>query len=237
MPRRPAAGPAPRPRRRSWAACRTSSRSTRRSVAGRPWRDAIGPATSPRPVCDQLRPVGRRPARRHSVPPGTAGTLAAMSQHTMPERIEQLEQAQGRGAARRLRAVGRAPARQGQAAGPRAHRVPARPGLVPRARHAGPPPRAGRPDRGAALHRRRHHRLGHDRRPQGLRLLARTSPSSAVRSARCSPRRSTRSWTWPCRSARRSSASTTAPAPASRRASSRWPATAASSTATCWRRA
>ena len=51
--------------------------------------------------------------------------------------------------------------------------------------------RRSRP-RGAAVHRRRDHRLGHRRRPQGVRVLARTSPSSAARSARCSPRRSTR---------------------------------------------
>ena len=43
-------------------------------------------------------------------------------------------------------------------------------GLVPRARHAGPPPGPRHGPRGTALHRRRDHRLGHDRRPQGLRL-------------------------------------------------------------------
>ena len=61
---------------------------------------------------------------------------------------------------------------QGQDDRPRAHRVPARRGLVPGARHAEPPRRVGHGPRGvASLHRRGHHRLRHDRRPQGLRVL------------------------------------------------------------------
>ena len=80
-------------------------------------------------------------------------------------------QAQGRGRRSRHRQVAAAPARPGQAARPRAHRPPARSRVVPRARPAGPPPgRVGL--RRPALHRRRHLRLGHGRRPQGLRLLA-----------------------------------------------------------------
>ena len=78
---------------------------------------------------------------------------------------------QERGPARRQPEGRRAPPRQGEADRPRAHRVPARRGVVPGARHAGPAPG---PRHGAggqpALHRRRGHRLRHHRRPAGLHL-------------------------------------------------------------------
>ena len=104
-------------------------------------------------------------------------------------------------------------------------------GHLPRARHARPPPQPRH--RRAALHRRRHHRLGHDRRPQGLRVLP------GLHALRRRPRRGVRredpQGDGPGAQGRRPgrSASTTAPAPASRRARSASPPTAASSTATC----
>ena len=78
---------------------------------------------------------------------------------------------QERGPARGQPEGRRAPPRQGQADRPRAHRVPARRGVLPGARHAGPAPgpRHG-PGGQPALHRRRGHRLRHHRRPAGLHL-------------------------------------------------------------------
>ena len=95
---------------------------------------------------------------------------AAVTDNPMQDKLDDLRQRKDQAYHAGSRAGGRAPARQGQDARPGAHRVPARPGLVPRARPAGPPPRPRRRAGGAALHRRRHHRLGHDRRPQGLRV-------------------------------------------------------------------
>ncbi len=108
------------------------------------------------------------------------------------------------------------------------------PGSLRGARHLRPPPHPRlRHAEAAAVGRRRGHRLGHDRRPAGLRSSRRTSRSSAARSARSWARRCARSWTSPPRSAARSSASTTPAARASRRAWCRWAPTATSSCATC----
>ena len=111
------------------------------------------------------------------------------------------------------------------------------PGQLPGAGPAGPPPGACRRPRGAAVHRRRDHRLGHDRGPQRLRLQP--GLHRLRRRARRGLRREDPQAHGPGPEGRRarSSGSTTAPVPASRRASSRWPATAASSTATCCPRA
>ena len=69
------------------------------------------------------------------------------------------------------RASRRAPPRQGEADRPGADRVPARRGLVPGARHAGPAPGPRHGARGQpALHRRCGDRLRHHRRPAGLPL-------------------------------------------------------------------
>ena len=89
--------------------------------------------------------------------------------HPIEERLEQLaalrEQALHAGARR----GGRAPAQAGQAHRSRAHRPAARSRLVRRARHARPPPGARVRHRGdPPAHRRRRHRLGHRRRPQGV---------------------------------------------------------------------
>ena len=76
---------------------------------------------------------------------------------------------QERGPPRREPPGGRTPPRQGQADRPRADRVPARRGVLPGARHAGPAPgpRHG-PGGQPPLHRRRRHRLRHHRRAPGL---------------------------------------------------------------------
>ena len=83
--------------------------------------------------------------------------------------------------------------KRGQAHRARADRAPARSRLVRRARHAGPPPCPRLRHRGhPAAHRRRGHRVGHRSTAARCSCSARTSPCSAARSARCSPRRSTR---------------------------------------------
>ena len=77
-----------------------------------------------------------------------------------------------RGAPRRQREGGRAPARGGEAPRPRARREALRPGLVRRARPLRPPPRSELRDDGSPpVRRRRRHRLRHDLRPPRLRLL------------------------------------------------------------------
>ena len=77
------------------------------------------------------------------------------------------------GAARRQRARGRPPARAREAARARARRETARLGLVLRARSLRQAPRVElRNARAAALRRCGRHRLRHDLRPEGLRLLA-----------------------------------------------------------------
>ena len=99
-------------------------------------------------------------------------------------------------------AADRAPPLAGQDDRPRADRLPARRRLVPGARHAGPAPGPRHGPRGQApVHRRRGHRLRHDQRPPGLRVLPGRHRHRRVHSARCTARRSTRSWTWPPRSA------------------------------------
>ena len=100
---------------------------------------------------------------------------------------------QERGPPRGEPAGGRAPARQGQADRPGAHRVPARRGLVPGARHAGPAPGPRHGARGQpALHRRRGDRLRHHRRAPGLPLQPGLHRLRRRARARSSPRRSTR---------------------------------------------
>src|SRR3954454_450280 len=117
-------------------------------------RGAGGP---PRGPC---RLVSRRP------PPGS---LAADGRPPHAGAARGAGQAQGTGAARRFRALRRATALEGQDDGPRAHRAPAGRGIVRGARPAGP--LTCDRERRAALHRRRHHWVGHGRRPQGVRVL------------------------------------------------------------------
>ena len=77
-----------------------------------------------------------------------------------------------RGRARRLGQGRREAARQGQGDRARTHREALRRGLVRRARRAGPAPLDRlRPGEEPSLRRRRDHRLRHDRRPPGLRVL------------------------------------------------------------------
>ena len=66
----------------------------------------------------------------------------------------------------------RAPARQGQADRPGAHRVPARRRARSTSSSCWPAPGDRLRPGGAAVHRRCHHRLGHGRGPQGLRVRA-----------------------------------------------------------------
>ncbi len=80
------------------------------------------------------------------------------------------ETAPGAGLQRRIPPSRRTPARQGQDAGAGADRLPARRGFLPRARPARPPPRPRLRARGAPVHGRRDHRLGHRRRAQGVRV-------------------------------------------------------------------
>ena len=81
--------------------------------------------------------------------------------------------AAGGGAARRQRRRGQAPARPRQAHRAGADREAARSRQLRRARHARPAPRARlRHREHPTADRRRHHRVGHDRRPQGVPLLA-----------------------------------------------------------------
>ena len=160
MPSRASSWPEPgggHGERRSVA--RASTRSTRTPAGASPWPGTL--------------PVGVRSAgRRIRYPEGSADTVAAMSEHSMSERIEQLqkrkEEALHAGSERsveRQHAKGKLLARE---------RIEflLDPGsfheLDMLARHRVPADL----HRGAALHRRRHHRLGHDRRPQGLRVLA-----------------------------------------------------------------
>ena len=79
--------------------------------------------------------------------------------------------APGRGGPRRVRAGGGTAARQGQDDRAGTHRAAARPGLVHRARRAGPAPgHRVRHRRQPALRRRGGHRLRHRGRPPGLRV-------------------------------------------------------------------
>ena len=146
-------------------------------------------------------------------------------------------------ATRRGTRVTNAPSRGSTSAGKRTarerHRAAARPGHVRRARRVRPAPQprtsacwSSRPygDGVVTGH-------GHDRRPQGLRLLA--GLHRLRRLARRGLRREDRQGhgSGAALSAARSSASTTRAAPASRRASSRSAATRRSSSATSRRRA
>ena len=102
---------------------------------------------------------------------GRRGPVSARSLHPIEERLEHLADLREEALHAGVRRRGRAPARAGQAHRPRAHRPAARPRLVRRARHARPPPGARlRHREHPPADRRRGHRLGHDRRPQGLRV-------------------------------------------------------------------
>ena len=196
-----------------------SGRSERGAVAS--WHGRRGKSTS------RSRP---RP-RRCTVT--TARAPVAPVPHPIEERLEQLAELKEQALPRREPGGGRAPARTGQAHRPGADRAAARPRLLRRARHARPAPGPRlRHREHPPAHRRRRHRLGHHRRPQGLRL--RPGLHRLRRRARRGLRREDPQGHGPRRVGRRarSSASTTAPAPASRRASSRSPPTAGSSSAT-----
>ena len=98
----------------------------------------------------------------------------------------------------RQREARRSPARARKASRPRAAREAARSGLVRRARSVRAPSRGRvRDAREPAVGRRRRHRLRDDLRAQGLRLLAGLHGLRRLAVARCSRRRSARSWTWP----------------------------------------
>ena len=130
------------------------------------------------------------PDHRDMVP----SSLQAMTDHLLKERIADLERRKAGSVQSRFGPSDRAPAREGQAARTRRRRLPARPGSFQRARPAGSPSSPCR-RLGGALYRRRDHGMGHDPRPQGLRVQPGLHGVRRARSARCSPRRSTSSWT------------------------------------------
>ena len=194
-----------RPRRRRGTRCSGTRPTSARTAGpapgaprGPPWPASAGPAASRAGAPGRGYP--RRPRRRapwvSPAPPDDCRPRHVrkyrdgMVDHPMSDRLADLAKRKEEALAP---GTDRARERQhdrGKMLARERIDAPARPGLVPRARPAGPPPdRAGFDDRpytdGVIT------RLGHGRRPQGVRVLARTSRCSAVRSARCSPRRST----------------------------------------------
>ena len=114
-------------------------------------------------------------ARGQAVPhePRTLGSAAVAETHeTTAGKLEWLEELREQALhAGSEKAVARR-RDEGQAPRPRARREALRPGLVRRARPLRPPPRVELRDDGSPPVRRRgRHRLRHDLRPQGLRLL------------------------------------------------------------------
>ena len=190
--RRRAAGPAPA----------SGSRSSRGSCALPVRFDAVvaAPAKAPPGASPHAPPAGgRRRARRRrracwprssttSAPPTTARSHASCARRR-PDRIgapcarssprptrrssPSCSELREPGDPLRLRRGGGKAAREGQANRARAGRQAARPGLVRGARHVRAPPHLRvRHAEAPSLRRRRGDRLGHDRRPAGVRLLA-----------------------------------------------------------------
>ena len=197
-------GPAHQPDHRSALDPNAGSGTATPTTSRRPARSTSSPRRSPTRSPDVRQP-GRHPAglhdhamalsrvehpsapRPHLVASGSYGPSAERAPRAA-------QQAQGAGPPRRLRAGRPAPAQPRQDDRARARRVPARRGLLRRARHAGPQPRR----RGSTSGPTPTASSPASARSTAARCSssARTSPCSAARSARCSPRRSTRSWTW-----------------------------------------
>ncbi len=190
--------PSPRPSRRRRAARR---RPRARRARARPRRRSGARSARSRRRAARRRRTARSSSGRAAAPcrESTARPrvrLAAMAEthETTAAKLAWLQELREQARARRQREGGRAAARAREAARARAGRAAARPGLVRRARPLRPPPRIPtsadartRPYGDAVVTG-----YGDDLRPQGLRLLARTSPSSAARSPRSSRRRSAR---------------------------------------------
>ncbi len=150
------------------------------------------PAVGPR--CPLQAPADRH---RPGAIPRRLGESAAEVAHGPREPVCAPGRARTAGRPRRRRRAHRQAARGRQADGARAHRAAARPGTPSRSSTARRPP-LPRLRHGDAADPRRRRRLRPrpGRRPRRSSSSRRTSPCSAARSRKPTPRRSARSWTW-----------------------------------------